>query len=186
MLHYDTIHVHPPPTHTYTGTCTYTHTTTTTTPHTCPHYTNTQALKILQDDVQCDIIKIGGITRNKEKFIKRRQRLIGPNGSTLKALELLTDCYILVQGESKQARKLGTRARACCGRCGAPPPAPPRLHRCQPFYNLWHAPGPALPFTLYCLTRLCPKPCLYCRQHSSSNGAVQGPQDSATCSGGCH
>jgi ribosomal RNA assembly protein len=38
------------------------------------------------DNMYCDIIKIGGIIRNKDKYIKRRQRLIGPNGMTLKAL----------------------------------------------------------------------------------------------------
>ncbi|KAK9049388.1 hypothetical protein SSX86_031644 [Deinandra increscens subsp. villosa] len=72
-----------------------------------------QALKILNDEMQCDIIKIGGLVRKKDKFVKRRQRLIGPDSSTLKvcislnwlgqALEILTHCYILVQGNSVSA-----------------------------------------------------------------------------------
>jgi len=59
-----------------------------------------QAMKIMQDEVMMDVIKIGNIVSSKEKFVKRRQRLIGPNGSTLKAIELLTNSYIMVQGNT--------------------------------------------------------------------------------------
>ena len=54
----------------------------------------------MNDNIFSDIIELrkSKIGRNKVILTKRRARLVGPNGVTLKAIELLTKCYILVHG----------------------------------------------------------------------------------------
>ncbi|EFC50278.1 predicted protein, partial [Naegleria gruberi] len=59
-----------------------------------------EAKRVLEDNVFSEVMKIGNLCRNKEVFTKRRQRLFGPDGSTLKALQLLTGCFIFIQGKT--------------------------------------------------------------------------------------
>lgn len=63
-----------------------------------------QAIKVIDNEnTACDVIKIGRLVRNRDRFVRRRQRLVGPSGATLKAIELLTDCYVLIQGNTVSA-----------------------------------------------------------------------------------
>ncbi|MQM02156.1 hypothetical protein Taro_034928, partial [Colocasia esculenta] len=57
-----------------------------------------QAIKILNDEMQCDIIKIGNLTRNKVKSSNPIRRV-----QYLMAIEILTGCYGLVQGNTVAA-----------------------------------------------------------------------------------
>jgi len=62
-----------------------------------------QSKRIFSDDMFCDIINLKIKKMKTDTFIRRRQRLMGPKGTTLKALELLTACYILIQGKTVAA-----------------------------------------------------------------------------------
>ncbi|VDM21706.1 unnamed protein product [Hydatigera taeniaeformis] len=59
------------------------------------------AARVLNDEIFADIIEIK--LKNRERFIKRRNRLIGDEGNTLKAIELSTECYVMIQGKTVAA-----------------------------------------------------------------------------------
>jgi ribosomal RNA assembly protein len=59
-----------------------------------------QAAKIFDEAIYCDIINISRKVLNRKKFLKLRKRLIGNKGTTIKAIEVVTQCYILVQGNT--------------------------------------------------------------------------------------
>mmetsp|Transcript_35428 Transcript_35428/g.70895 ORF Transcript_35428/g.70895 Transcript_35428/m.70895 type:complete len:275 (-) Transcript_35428:3173-3997(-) len=59
-----------------------------------------QACKILEDDIFCDIVNISYLRLSKEQFLRRRKRLIGYKGLTIRAIEIVTQCYLLVQGNT--------------------------------------------------------------------------------------
>lgn len=56
------------------------------------------ALRCFDYETECDIIRIKNLTSTKEMFIKRRGRIVGPNGQTVRAIELLTGTRLVVQG----------------------------------------------------------------------------------------
>nr|UXY87854.1 rev-interacting protein Rip-1-like protein [Cryptomonas curvata] len=59
-----------------------------------------QAAKIFDETIYCDIINISRKVKNRKNFLKRRKRLIGNKGTTIKAIEIATQCYILIQGST--------------------------------------------------------------------------------------
>ncbi|KAF2353849.1 K domain type 1 [Trinorchestia longiramus] len=62
------------------------------------HVSIEKAVRVFDEGITSEIMKIKGICRDKEIFIKRRNRLLGRDCTTLLALEQLTDCSVTVQG----------------------------------------------------------------------------------------
>jgi len=54
------------------------------------------ALKVLQDGVESDIVDLAPFNKKGPTFGKRVQRMLGPNGATQKAIEILTGTNIAI------------------------------------------------------------------------------------------
>lgn len=59
-----------------------------------------EALRVLEDDVFCEIVKVRNLVKNKEVLINRKERLVGKNEAVMKALRLLTKCHVQIQGNT--------------------------------------------------------------------------------------
>nr|UXY86881.1 rev-interacting protein Rip-1-like protein [Cryptomonas paramecium] len=59
-----------------------------------------QAAKIFDDQIFCDIIKISRSNSNKSNFLKKRKNLIGKKGILVKIIEIITQCYLIIQGNT--------------------------------------------------------------------------------------
>ncbi|CAD25238.1 similarity to HYPOTHETICAL PROTEIN YCF9_yeast [Encephalitozoon cuniculi GB-M1] len=59
-----------------------------------------EAMKVLEDEYFCEVIDIKKMVSSDKVFEKRRDRLVGPKEMTLKAIQILTRCYVLVHGKT--------------------------------------------------------------------------------------
>lgn len=59
-----------------------------------------EAMKIMDDDCYGDIINLRELSKTDKIFEKRKSRLIGKDETTIKAIKLLTGCYIFIHGKT--------------------------------------------------------------------------------------
>ncbi|KAF5140662.1 rna-binding protein [Vairimorpha ceranae] len=57
------------------------------------------AMKVLEDEYCGEIIEIRKMVKSEKVFTKRRDRLIGKNSMVLKALKMISKCYIYITGK---------------------------------------------------------------------------------------
>lgn len=58
------------------------------------------SMKVLEDEYSGEIIDIRKLVKSEKVFTKRRDRLIGKNSMVLKALKMISKCYIIITGKN--------------------------------------------------------------------------------------
>eukprot|EP00817_Percolomonadidae_sp_ATCC50343_P005768 CAMPEP_0117425908 /NCGR_PEP_ID=MMETSP0758-20121206/6124_1 /TAXON_ID=63605 /ORGANISM="Percolomonas cosmopolitus, Strain AE-1 (ATCC 50343)" /LENGTH=357 /DNA_ID=CAMNT_0005210751 /DNA_START=11 /DNA_END=1080 /DNA_ORIENTATION=- len=58
------------------------------------------AKMLFEDDTLYEIIPIRKFIQNQDRFIRRRQRLLGPKGETLRSIEILTKTNLVIMGKT--------------------------------------------------------------------------------------